>query len=334
MTRSTTQILNDPVLTHSRKDFSTLRPEWTVGEALDHMRATPPGGRVIYFYVTEETGKLLGVVPTRRLLLSAPTTRMADLMIRNIIAIPESATVLDACEFFTMHRLLAFPVVDSARVLIGVIDVDVYTDELAADPDDDAPQRTNDDIFELIGVHLTPKEAANPLAGFRRRFPWLACNIAGGLLAAGLAGIFQDALTWKDAVLALFIPVVLGLAESVAMQSVTLTVGRIHTNSSGSGSWYRQALSESATGVLLGLGASLTVAAVATIWLNDLEVTAVLFLALLLGVTISAVVGFAVPTLLHRLKWSPQVAAGPVSLAVADILTLLGYFGIAKAFAG
>ena len=221
MKRTTTQILNDPVSAHARRDFSTLRPDWTVGEALDQMRANPPGGRVIYFYVTDDSGKLVGVVPTRRLLLSAPTIRMADLMIRSVIAIPESATVLDACEFFTMHRLLAFPVVDANRVLTGIIDVDVYTDELAADAnEEETDARINNDVFELIGVHLTPTESGNPLAGFRRRFPWLACNIAGGLLAAALAGVFQDVLTWKDAVLALFIPVVLGLAESVAMQSV------------------------------------------------------------------------------------------------------------------
>jgi len=327
-----TQILNDPVIAHARRDFSTLRPDWTVGEALDQMRANPPGGRVIYFYVTEEAGKLVGVVPTRRLLLSGPTMKIADIMIRGVIAIPESATVLDACEFFTMHRLLAFPVIDSNRVLTGVIDVDLYTEELAADADDDETDaRINNDVFELIGVHLTPTESANPLAGFRRRFPWLACNIAGGLLAAALSGVFQDVLTWKDAVLALFIPVVLGLAESVAMQSVTLTVGRFRGKGVNIAKWHKQALAESATGILLGLGSAIAVASVATIGLRDFSVALVLFLALVLGITISAVVGFAVPTLLHRFKLSPQVAAGPISLATADMLTLLGYFGIARA---
>ena len=69
-------ILNEPVSRHVRRDFTTLDPDWTVGEALDHMRRFPPPGRIIYFYVVDEQMKLQGVVPTRRLLLSAPETRM------------------------------------------------------------------------------------------------------------------------------------------------------------------------------------------------------------------------------------------------------------------
>ena len=152
--RRTALILNDPVSKHSRTDYTALRPNWCVRDALEHMRAHPPAGRVIYIYVTDEDGRLLGVVPTRRLLLSGPETAVAELMIKNVIALPSMATVLDACEFFTMHRLLAFPIVDEQRRLIGLIDVDLYTEELTTELGEEGEEseqaRKTDDIFELM----------------------------------------------------------------------------------------------------------------------------------------------------------------------------------------
>src|SRR3569623_1692079 len=197
-------ILNEPVAQHVRRDFTTLYPDWTVGEALDHMRRFPPPGRIIYFYVVDEQLQLLGVVPTRRLLLSPAETRIRDVMIRGVISIPADATVLEACEFFTLHRLLAFPVVDAARRLIGVVDVELYTEELA-DSGETAPSE-REDVFQLIGVRLTRAQQTRPLRAFRGRFPWLLCNVGGGALAAILAGIYEEELNWNRAVLALFIP--------------------------------------------------------------------------------------------------------------------------------
>lgn len=113
-----------------REDFTPLLVNQTVDEALDWLRRNPPPDRVIYFYVVDDDGCLRGVVPTRRLVLGLPGTPVADIMIEKVVALPTSATVLDACEFFIQHRLLAFPVVDAEGRLRGVVDVDLYTEEL------------------------------------------------------------------------------------------------------------------------------------------------------------------------------------------------------------
>src|SRR6516162_586991 len=105
--------LADPVRQHIHQDFTRLRPEQTVGQALEYLRQNPPAGRIIYFYVLDAEDRLQGVVPTRRMMLSPPEQKLADIMVREVVTLPEAATVLDACEFFILHKLLAFPVVDS-----------------------------------------------------------------------------------------------------------------------------------------------------------------------------------------------------------------------------
>jgi len=123
--------LSDPVTSRMNQDFTRLQVDQTVGEALEWLRRHPPPERIIYFYVVDGANRLRGVVPTRRLVLSPPETPLADIMVGKTVALPSAATVLDACEFFIQHRLLAFPVVDEDKRLLGVVDVDLYTEQLS-----------------------------------------------------------------------------------------------------------------------------------------------------------------------------------------------------------
>jgi len=317
--------LNDPVTAHMRPDFTRLHTGLTVGEALAAVRQQPPEGRVIYFYVTDKKGRLQGVVPTRRLLLNPLEKPVTEIMVREIIAIPATATVLDACEFFIQHRLLAFPVVDENRRIVGLVDVDLYTEELR---DLERTERVNE-LFQLIGVHVTEAQQALPLAAFRHRFPWLLCNLAGGILAAFLAHLYRAELAWQDAVLALFIPVVLALAESVSIQSVSLTLDTFHGKPPTWPVLLRKTARELRTGALLGIACGVVVGMVAFCWLGELRLGLCLLGGIGGGVAVAAVVGVFFPNLLRLLRRDPQVAAGPVALVFADLLTLLLYFRLA-----
>lgn len=324
------KILSDPVTQHMRRDVTRLHIDQTVGEALDYVRANPHPGRVIYFYVVDDDGKLKGVVPTRRLLLSEPAAKIADIMIRQVISIHHSATVLDACEFFTMHRLLAFPVVDDDRRVIGLVDVDLYTEELGdLNQNDESFRREgNDDLFQLIGVHLTEAEQRRPTLAFRRRFPWLLANVAGGMLAALLADAYEDVATL--ALVTPFIPVVLTLSESVAIQSVSLALQTLHGERPSVRTVSRRIGRELVVGLLLGLACGLVVGLISLAWMGKTKVGLSLFLGIGGGMIGAAGVGLAMPLLLKLLKRDPQVASGPIALAVADMLTLLLYFNLGR----
>jgi magnesium transporter len=317
--------LNDPVTEHLRQDFTKLSLGQTVGEALDWLRAHPPPGQIIYLYVVDEDGRLCGVVPTRRLLLSPPDTPLADIMARQVVALPAGATVLEACEFFIQHRLLAFPVVDDRRRVLGVVGMELYADELRNL--EDADER--DVLFQLIGVHLADRRRGSPLAAFRRRFPWLGCNLAAGILAALLSGAYEDVLN-RVVALAFFIPVVLNLAESVSSQSVSLALYALHGQPPTWRSMLRQLRGEFLTGLLLGVGAGAVMALVALAWLRQPRVAFCLLGGITGGVAGAAVLGIALPILLRLLRLEPRLAAGPIALAGADVLTILLYLNLAR----
>ncbi len=329
--RTPEAFFNDPVVRHLRRDFVRLRTDQTVGEALAAMRAHPPEGRVIYFYVVDADDRLQGVVPTRRLLLSPLDKPLADIMVRRVIALPIDATVLDACDFFILHRFLAFPVVDGERRIVGVIDVDLYTERLGM-AEEGRNQEENgraDDLFQLIGVHVSHARQTSPVAAYRSRLPWLICNVVGGIMAAILSWCFEVELR-RVLALALFIPVVLALAESVSTQSVNLALQALHGKTATWLTLLPKLRRELLTGLLLGGTCGLLVAAVAWLWLGRLEVVIPLLGGIAGGVAGAAVLGLAMPNLLRLLTLDPQVAAGPLALAFSDVLTLLIYFGLAR----
>jgi magnesium transporter len=324
------QILGDPVTAHMRADPTRIPLGLTAAEALRYVREHPTSGRVVYFYVVDGDGRLKGVIPTRRLLFADPAAPVESLMILRVIALPHEATVLDACEFFTMHKLLAFPVVDGEGRLVGAVDVDLYTEELKSEELSDLERREgNDDLFQLIGVHLTEAEARSTKKQFRRRFPWLLCNVAGGLLAAFISGIYEDVATL--AVVTPFIPVVLALAESVSIQSVSLAIHSLHGARPTWREFRRRLGREVVVGLALGAACGLLVGLAGLAWKGQFEVGLSLFGGIAGSVMAAAGIGLSMPILLRLLRRDPSVASGPIALALADMFTLLVYFNLARA---
>jgi magnesium transporter len=319
--------LNEPVLRFVRQDCTTLAGDLTVEQALAAIRSRGVGEKVIYFYVVDEAQRLVGVVPTRRLLVSPLNQRLDEFMIRNVIAIPETATILDACEFFALHKFFAFPVVDAGRRVVGVIDVSLFTDEVF----DIAEREQMEGVFEAIGFRVSEVRNASPLRAFRFRFPWLLTTIVSGTFCAFLAGAYKLTLA-KSLVIAFFLTMILGLGESVGIQSMTVTIQALR-NQKPSRRWYFLTLRrEISTALMLGAACGLLAGLIVFLWQRDEPAAFVIGVSVCFCLCAACVTGLSVPTLLHALKLDPKIAAGPITLALADIFTLLFYFSMAKYF--
>ena len=313
--------LHASVLTCLQRDHISLRAEFTVQQALDSLRGTAGTGNIVYLYVVDADERLVGVVPTRALLTAAPDVHLADLMLRDVEAIPEWATVLVAAEYFVSRKFLAFPVVSSDGRLLGQVDVSVFTDEVISHA-----RRSFDDIFQIIGVHATQGRTA--WAGFRDRFPWLLTNVAGGLMCAWLSSQYE-ALLAVAVVLALFIPVVLALAESVSIQSVSLTLQGLHSSGMSWALLGPALRRELAVASMLGVGCGAIVGGIAGLWKGQWALAAAVGGAIAAAMVTAALLGLLLPTLLHAARRDPKIAAGPIVLASADLCTLLIYFNLA-----
>ena len=241
--------LHQPVLAVARKDAAILREDFAVQQALDAIRLRGIGEKIVYFYVVDTNERLAGVLPTRQLLTAPLERRLSELMIRRVVAIPHTATVLEACEAFVLHRFLAFPVVDESRRIVGVVDVGLLTEEAF----DIAEREQTNALFEAIGFRVSQVHDASPLRAFRFRFPWLLATIGSGTLCALLASVYAVTLA-KSIVLAFFLALVLGLGESVSIQSMTVTIQALRATHPSFGWYVRAFRREAGTALLLGAG--------------------------------------------------------------------------------
>lgn len=316
------------VVDHARKDFPLLEAGASVADALARIRAEGIGERVIYFFAIDAERRLAGVLPTRRLLTAPLETRLEEIMVRRVVAIPATATVLEACEFFVLYKFFAFPVVDAERRVVGVVDVELFAEEMLAEGESEKETPLDNGVFEAIGFRLAEIRGASAWRVFRYRFPWLLATVAAGTACALLAGAFETTLA-NSLLIAFFLTMVLGLNESVSMQSMTVTIQALRATRL-TRRWFVENLRrEILTALLLGLGCGLLVGAIVWLWRRDLAGAAVVSGSIFISLFAACLFGFGVPSLLHRLKLDPKIAAGPVTLAVTDFFALTCYFSLA-----
>ncbi len=292
-----------------------------MGEALHTIRKKGLGAQIVYFYVVDAIDRLLGVVPTRRLLTEDLNTKIGDIMVKHVVTLSSQATILDACEMFVLYKFLALPVVDEQRRLLGVVDIHLFTEEVF----DLLEREQTDTVFEYIGFKISQVREASPVKIFRYRFPWLLATITSGLLCAVLTSVFKYTLE-SSILLAFFLALALGLGESVAIQSMTVAIqnlrfGRPTLN------WYLKNLGkEVMTAVLLGIASGFLVFLLTLFWDRNSLVGLAIGTGICFSIVSACFFGLTVPTLLHRLRMDPKISAGPVALALTDVSTVLFYF--------
>jgi magnesium transporter len=312
--------LHESALPHLRPCAVVFRSTDTVAAAIDAVR-NARAGESPCFYVVDDERRLTGLVTSHVLLNSDTSAVVESVMRHDAVAIPDWATVLVAAEFFATQPFKAFPVVNQKGELLGQLDTSVFTPDVVS-----LATRSFDDIFQLVGIHASGSRSA--WTSFLDRFPWLMANVGGGLLSALIAARYE-ALLGSVVVLALFIPVVLALAESVSIQSATLTLQRLHGGAPVRGFLRRVFWQELGAAALLGLGSGIIVGGIAAALHSSALLGVAVGGAISASVLTAGILGLVLPTGLHALRLDPKIAAGPIVLAVADLASLLFYFNLA-----
>jgi magnesium transporter len=146
-----------------------------------------------------------------------------------------------------------------------------------------------------------------------------------------LTSVYEVTLA-RSLVLVFFMTSVLGLGESVSIQSMTLTIQALRAVSP-SRRWYFKSLwREVRTAAFLGISCGLTVGVTVWAWRGSGVAGVVIGSGILLSLLAACAFGLSVPTVLHGLRLDPKIASGPITLALTDISTLLFYFTLAALF--
>lgn len=311
------------------KDFvcpvhTTLHEDQTIEEALTSLRRRKVDDKIVYFYVVDDNGRLQGIVPTRQLLLKEPFQTIKEIMGHSVMRLTEEQSLEEAMELLSTHQLLALPVVDEEQRLKGVIDVQIYLDESF----DIADKRHSSDVFQILGLTLEMGKSKSPWKSYRIRMPWILCNMAGGIACAVISFFYQEVLS-KVLLLAMFIPLILTLSESITMQSMTQSLHLVREPNITWRGIFNRIFIEGKMVIWLALTCGVAVGIISLFWGGGIGPSTTIATALFVSISLSASVGASVPLLLHSRSLDPKVASGPVVLMFADVITTTLYLSLA-----
>jgi magnesium transporter len=221
------------------------------------------------------------------------------------------------------YNFLALPVVDFQNHLLGIITVDDIVDVI--------DEEASDDYSKLAAVSDVDSIDRSPLSAAKKRLPWLVILLFLGMLTANLIGQFEETLN-KVAILAVFIPLIAGMAGNTGTQALAVAVRRIAMGDLEEGGNFKIIAREAGTGIINGAVCGVLVTAVVYFWQHDFFLGLLVGISILATLTVSTIAGAFVPLVMHRLKVDPAVASGPFITTINDIISILIYFGMATLF--
>ena len=305
-------------------DFVSVRPYWTIAEALDHIRAANENGEwVNRIYVTQPEGKLLDSLPLRNFILGRLEQPVRTLMKREAISVRPEADREEAVRLIQRYDLEALPVVDGDGVLLGTVTVD--------DVMDVAQEETTEDFHKMgsVGsVELSVRDASTWYM-FRKRAPWLLMLVFANIFS-GAALAFYESTISAAIVLLFFLPLLIGSAGNAGSQSSTLMVRALATGDVSLRDWFSLLLKEFAVALALGVALALAVAGLG-VMRGGVLVGLTVALTMVIAVMAGSLVGMSLPFAFSKLRLDPATASTPLITCIADIAGIVIYFAIATA---
>jgi magnesium transporter len=315
-------------------EFVSVPPTFTAQQTLQHLREVEASRETIYaIHVLNPSDRVLLRVVTLRQLISAPAAA-AILDVgpeREPIEVHADTDREEVARIISVHDLLAVPVVNERRQVLGIVTVDDVIDAIIAESIEDVQK------FGGVEAMSEPYMQIGFVQMIRKRAGWLCALFLSEMLTASAMQHFETELE-KAVVLTLFIPLIMSSGGNSGSQATSLLIRALALGQLRLRDWWRVALRELPTGLVLGaiLGAigmgRIAVWQAAGIYDYGPHwgLIALTVATGLIGiVTFGSLSGSMLPFLLKRLGFDPASASAPFVATLVDVTGLVIYFSVA-----
>lgn len=312
--------------------FVRISGEMTVEEAIATIRRQAENVEMIYYaYILDGNQHLLGVISFRELVSADRSKKVRDAMRKDFVFVPEDEDKEVVAELLAKHRLLAIPVLDSDKRMLGIVS--------SADLAGVVQQAASEDILKIGGMEALegPYMEVTFAQMIKKRAGWLAILFLGEMLTATAMGYFSDEIS-RAVVLALFIPLIISSGGNSGSQATTLVIRAMALGEIRLRDWFRVIRRELMAG--LALGAILGCIGITRIFLwhalrgtygEHYGIIALTIGCSLIGVVMfGTLAGSMLPFILRRCGLDPASASAPFVATLVDVTGLIIYFSVAS----
>lgn len=307
-------------------EFVSFVETQTAKETLKDMKELAPDAETIYYtYVLDENKKISGVLSLRDLIVADENKLVRDIMSDNVVSVSVGMDQEEVAQMMRDYDFLALPVVDFQNHLLGIITVDDILDVME--------EEASDDYSKFAALSDVDTKDPNPVQAAKMRLPWLIILLFLGMITASLIDSFEATLE-EVPIVAIFIPLIAGMAGNAGTQSLAVAVRGIAMGSYGKEKKLKLILREITTGLFVGGVSGIVVILMIYVWKGNFFLGVLVGIAILATLTVATLSGALIPLIMEKLKIDPAVASGPFITTLNDITSVIIYFGMATAFMG
>jgi magnesium transporter len=314
-------------------ELLSVPSDWTVAQTLNYIHDVARTKETVYaIYVLDDEEHLVRVVSLRQLMIADPQLAVREVGDRRTpLTVRPETDREEVARIIAKYNLLALPVVDDERRVLGIVTVDDVIDAIV--------REQTEDVQKFGGVEAleAPYMEVSFLRMIRKRAPWLCALFLSEMLTATAMQNFQGEIE-RFAILAMFIPLVMSSGGNSGSQATSLIIRALALGEITLRDWWRIAVRELPTG--LALGAILGVIGFARIELwqalhifnygtHHHLVALTVGLALIGIVAFGSLAGSMLPFVLRRLGFDPASASAPFVATLVDVTGLVIYFSVA-----
>jgi magnesium transporter len=306
-------------------EAACLSETLTLRQALEQLsRQAERLETVYYIYVTDDTNHLQGVVSTRSLVsaIGRPETRLVDLMKKDLVTVNVQDDQEQVAQKVAFYNLLAVPVVDDQRHMLGIITHDDVIDVVR--------EEATEDVQRIAAVEpLRDSYMRTPLTTLSwKRGIWLTILFFAALLTAVLLKSYNVELERYEW-LVLFIPLVISSGGNSGSQSSTLVITALNAKDVRPIEWLTVLKRELLMGLVLGSFLAV-IGFGCAVFLAPSYYEATVIPITVLGVVIcGCCTGSMLPLIFQRLGLDPALMSNPFVAGLSDIMGIFIYFNVA-----
>lgn len=320
-------------------DFATVFVDMTVEEAMAKIRKDAPSrDKIIYIYAVDDSMVMKGFLTLKDLILAQPRDKVADMIDEFFVHAEVNEDRESVAKKVEKYDLAAIPVLNSLQQLVGIVGHEDVIQVIQAEQTED---------FERFAGVIPSEESEDYLqtssfGHFRKRVVWLVGLAAVGIVSGMIINQYKNVLE-NFIILAMYMPMMAATGGNTGTQAATVIIRALSLGHMTEEEWLQVVFKELKISSMLALCvAALTYFKIVFLSFNDMLpesftmefVGMTIALAIAIQVVASAIIGAALPLIVHRLKGDPAVVASPAITTIVDITGLLIYFSISTSMLG
>ena len=306
-----------------QREFTAIPSNWLVGQTIDYLRENKDlPEEFLEIFIVDSEFKPIGTVPSSKVLRTSRDSKMISIMNESQLLIPVDMDREQVGHLFENYNLNSACVVDKGNKLVGMITSDDVLTVLKEEAEEDA--------LRLAGVG-DEEITDGIIKKTKRRFNWLLLNLFTAIIASVVIGFFQEDIE-KVVALAVLMPIVASMGGNAGMQTLAVTIRSIATNELTKNNFTQNVIKEFSIGILNGIIFAFISAIVVHLWFNDLTLSLIISISMVLNMIVAGLFGILVPISLKKFNIDPAIASSVFVTTITDVIGFLSFLGVGAFF--